>query len=75
LRSFRVEVAADTLVYLDEQAEKESRVEFLSATGGFIEKMGAVLAQTPPEAKGPVTGLLMELLKFGVTGLQGGQEH
>lgn len=73
LRSFRVEVAADTLVYLDEQAEKDSRVEFLTATGGFIEKMGQVLSITPPEAKGPVTGLLMDLLKFGVTGFKVGK--
>jgi hypothetical protein len=73
LRSFRVEVSADTLVYLDEQAEKESRVEFLTATGGFIEKMSAVLMQTPPEAKGPVVGLLMEMLKFGVTGFKVGK--
>jgi hypothetical protein len=74
LRSFRVEVAADTLVYLDEQAEKESRVEFLTATGGFIKQMGEVLAMTPPEAKGPVTGLLMGMLKFGVTGFRVGKD-
>lgn len=73
LRSFRVEVAADTLVYLDEQAEKEARVEFLTATGTFIEKMGQVIGMTPPEAKGPVTGLLMEMLKFGVTGFRVGK--
>lgn len=66
LRSFRVEIAADTLVYMDEQAEKEARIEFLTATGGFIQQMGEVLMNTPPEAKGPVVGLMMEMLKFGV---------
>lgn len=73
LRSFRIEVAADSLIYLDEQAEKESRMEFLTATGAFLEKMGVVLMQTPPEAKGPVVGLLMEMLKFGVTGFRVGK--
>lgn len=67
LRDFRVEIAADTLIYLDEKAEKESAVEFLQATGSFIQQMGAVLMQTPPQAKGPVVGLLMEMLKWGVT--------
>lgn len=73
LRQFRIEIAADTMVYLDEQAEKQSRVEFLTATGTFIEKMGVVLAQTPPEARGTVVGLLMEMLKFGVTGFRVGK--
>jgi len=73
LRSFRVEIAADTLVYMDEQAEKESRVEFLTATGSFIQQMGEVLMATPPEAKGTVVGLLMEMLKFGVTGFKVGK--
>lgn len=67
LRQFRVEVSADTLVYIDEQQEKEAAVEFLTATGTFITQMGEVLAQTPAEAKGPVTRLLMEMLKYGVT--------
>jgi len=65
LRSFRIEIAADTLVYMDEQAEKESRIEFLTAVGTFLEKGGLILAQTPQPAQGPVSGLLMEMLKFG----------
>ncbi len=73
LRSFRIEVAADSLIYVDEQAEKESRMEFLNASGAFLEKMSTVLMQTPPEAKGPVVGLLMEMLKFGVTGFRVGK--
>lgn len=73
MRSFRIEVATDSLVYLDEQAEKQSRVEFLTATGTFIEKMAQVLVQTPPEARGVIVGLLMEMLKFGVTGFKVGK--
>jgi hypothetical protein len=73
LRSFRIEVASDSMVQLDEQKEKETRVEFLTAVGTFIEQMTAVLVQTPPEAKGPVVGLLMEMLKFGATGFKVGK--
>lgn len=73
LRSFRVEVNADSLIILDEKEEKEARVEFLTATGSYIEKMSQVLMATPPEAKGPVVGLLMEMLKYGVTGFKVGK--
>lgn len=68
LRSFRIEVNADSLVQLDEQAEKEARVEFLTATGGFLEKAAMVGAQVPE-----LVPLIMEMLKFGVTGFKVGK--
>lgn len=68
IRSFRIEVAADTLVYLDEQAEKQGRIEFLTAVSGFMEKAVAAGSQTPQLA--PV---LMEMLKFGVTAFKVGK--
>lgn len=36
LRNFRVEVAADSLVQLDEQRMKQERGEFLQAFGAFL---------------------------------------
>lgn len=68
LRSFRVEVSTDTLVYIDEEAEKKSRIEFLTATGGFIEK--AVQAS---QASSQIVPLLMEMMKFGVTAFKVGK--
>ena len=68
LRSFRVEVSADSLVQIDENAEKQGRVEFLTAVGAFLDKAiqaGTVAPQMTP--------LLMELLKFGVTGFKVGK--
>lgn len=73
LRSFRVEVASDSLIMLDEQEEKENRVEFLQSVGVFMAKVAEVLMATPPEAKGPVVSMTMELLKFGVTGFKVGK--
>jgi hypothetical protein len=69
LRSFRIEVAADTLVQLDEQSEKENRIEFLTAVGNFIEK-GAEVANAAPQ----LAPLIGELLKFGVTGFKVGKQ-
>lgn len=72
LRQFRIDIEADTLVYLDEKAEKESRVEFLTANGSFMEKAMAMMAQAGPAAPALVP-LVMEMWKFGVTGFRVGK--
>ena len=73
LRAFRIEVASDSMVYLDEQAEKEARVEFLTATGTFLEKTVAATVQMGPEVKAIMVPLFMEMLKFGVQGFRIGK--
>jgi len=61
LRNFRIEIAADSMVEMDEISERQGRMEFLTTVGGFLEK--AVQAtQTVPEM-GPLMG---ELLMFCV---------
>ncbi len=69
VRAFRIEVNADLMVQLDEQEEKQSRVEFLTAVGGFLEKAVAA-AQAVPQ----MTPLLGEMLRFGVRGFKAGRE-
>lgn len=61
LQMFRIEVAADSLVQIDENQQKQERTEFLTAFGGFMEK-ALPIAQASPQM-GP---LIAELLKFGV---------
>lgn len=68
MRTFRVEVATDSMLYADEQQEKADRVEFLSSTSQFIEK-AIQGAQAVPE----MTPILMDLLKFGVQGFRVGR--
>lgn len=68
MRTFRVEIATDSMLYADEQQEKQDRVEFMQATGAFIEK-AIQGAQQVPE----LTPLLMDLLKFGVQGFRVGR--
>jgi len=65
LRSFRIEVATDSMVELDEQGEKESRMEFLTAASGFLREA----IQAPPE----MAPLLGEMLMFGVRSFKSGQ--
>ena len=70
MRTFRIEVATDSMLYQDEQQEKADRVEFLGAVGTYLEKAVQASQSMPPEA----TPLLMDLLKFGVTGYRVGRE-
>ena len=73
-REFRIEVAADSLVHLDEQAEQQARVEFLTATGGFVANISKALQGVPPQMAGVLMPLMMEMLKFGVQGYRVGKQ-
>ena len=65
LRSFRIDVEADSLVMMDENLEKEQRVAFLGAVSGFLKEA----IQAPPS----LAPLLGQLLKFGVSGFKVGK--
>jgi hypothetical protein len=72
LRIFRIEVNSDTMVQIDEEAEKQGRMEFLSANGVFMDKATQMMAQAGPAA--PILGpVIMSLWKFGVTGFKVGK--
>ena len=68
LRSFRVDIVADSMVLMDEQQEKQNRVEFLTAVGGFLEKAVQAGSQAPQ-----LVPVLVDLLKFGVAGFRAGK--
>ena len=68
MRTFRVEVATDSMLYADEAQEKADRVEFLQAASSFLER-GAKVAQQAPD----LVPILMDMLKFGVTGFRVGR--
>lgn len=68
LRNFSIDIETDTLVQLDEQTEKQNRMEFLSAAGGFLEKAVAAGQQAPE-----LLPLLGEMLLFGIRGFKIGR--
>jgi len=68
LRSFRIDVEADSLVRMDEEQEKSSRMEFLKAAGSFIKDALPVIQSAPQAAP-----LLVQMLKFGVTAFKVGK--
>ena len=65
LRSFRVEIAADSLVYLDEKNEQESAVQFMAANSKFMADFVGMVQNSGPFAPAliPLGG---ELWKWGV---------
>jgi len=68
MRDFRIEVNADTMVMMDEQEEKENRMEMLQATGGFLEKALPLAQQSPQMA-----AMAAMMLKFGMTAFKVGK--
>jgi hypothetical protein len=67
-RNFQIDIESDTLVEIDERQDKQDRVEFLSAAGGFLEKAIQGAAQAPSLAP-----LMAEMLLFGVRGFKAGR--
>lgn len=66
-RCFRIDIQTDSTIKADQEAEKQARVEFLTAAGGFIQQAAQI--QVPE-----LQPLLMEMLKFGVSGFKAGRE-
>jgi hypothetical protein len=67
-KNFRIEVTTDSMIYQDEQQEKQDRMEFLSSVSGFLSQ-AIPAAQATPE----LTPMLVEMLKFGVTAFKAGK--
>jgi hypothetical protein len=69
LRNFTIDIETDTLVQLNEQGEKQSRMEFLNAAGGFLNQ-----AVQATQANPDMAPLMMQMLLFGVRGFKAGRE-
>jgi hypothetical protein len=67
--NFRIEVTSDSMIFQDEEAEKQNRMAFLQSIGGFMQQ-AIPASQSNPE----LTPLLMEMLKFSVTAFKAGKQ-
>ena len=68
-KNFRIEVTSDSMIYQDEQQEKQDRVAFLQAVSQYMAtatQLGTNVPQLIPA--------LMEMLKFGVTAFKAGKQ-
>lgn len=65
LQSFRIEVAADSLVQIDEQQNKQDRLDFLNAFTNFLREAVPAGQQVPE-----MVPMIMESIKYGVAGFK-----
>jgi len=68
-KNFRIEVTSDSMIYQDEQQEKQDRMAFLAAVGGFMQQ-AVPMVQGNPE----LAPMALEMLKFGVTAFKAGKQ-
>lgn len=68
MRNFHIDIETDTLVEIDQRQEKQDRIEFLSAVGGFL-KVAVAASQNNPG----LVPLLGEMLLFGIRGFKIGR--
>lgn len=68
-RTFRIDIETDSTIRPDEEEEKARRVEFLEASGAFMEKAMVAAQQMPTLAP-----LLGEMLLFAVRGFKVGRD-
>jgi hypothetical protein len=63
---YRLEVDTDQMAIPDYNAERQGRIEFITATGGFIAQVMPMLEKEPSSAS-----FFMEILKWGVASFHG----
>jgi len=68
VRKYRIEIASDSMIELDEVDERERRNEFMSATSNFMLAMKNVSENTPE-----MVPVALEMLKFVVRGFSVGR--
>lgn len=68
MRSFRVEISTDSMINMDEQQEKQDRMEFLQVVSTFVEKATQAYQVAPD-----IMPLVIDLLGFGVRGFKVGK--
>jgi hypothetical protein len=69
MRTFRIDIEADSTIEPDEQEEKAARAEFVTAFGGFLAQALPVVEAAPPMGK-----IVAELTKWLVRGYRVGRE-
>jgi hypothetical protein len=67
-RGFTIEIETDSTIQPDEDAEKQRRVEFTTAIGGFIQSSAPLVLQAPQ--LGP---FIAEVMKFAAGGFRAGR--
>lgn len=68
MRDFNIDIETDTLVQIDQQTDKQNRMEFLQSVGGFVQTAIEAGKQNPQ-----LIPLMGEMLLFGIRGFKIGR--
>lgn len=68
LRSYMIDIETDSTIFEDAEADKQARIEVMTALGEFAMKAMPVLQQAPPMAP-----LLFEVMTFTLAGFKQGR--
>lgn len=66
---YRVAIQTDSMVALDEQAERAQRVDFLSSIGSFVEQVFPLMKENKE-----VAPMFFDMVKFAAASYRGGKE-
>jgi hypothetical protein len=67
-RGFVIEIETDSTIQPDEDAEKNRRIEFVTAVGGLFQQAAPIVMQAPM-----IGGFVAEVLKFAAAGFRAGR--
>jgi hypothetical protein len=68
-RRYRIQVASDSMVELDERADRQERVDLLQSTGSFLGQLEPMVKQYPA-----IAPMAIDLLKFATRSYRAGKE-
>ena len=69
LRDFRIEIVADSMIYMDEVQEKQDRMELAQAVANFVKEAGPAIQSTPQ-----IAPMLTDVFKYIITGFRVGKQ-
>lgn len=69
MRRYKLDIETDSMIALDQQAERQQRIDFLTSVGGFIQQVQPLM-ESMPEA----TPAFMEMIRFAVRSYRAGKE-
>lgn len=68
-RRYKIEIATDSIVALDERADRQERVDLLQSTGSFLGQLEPMIQNHPT-----IFPMALELLKFATRSYRAGKE-
>ena len=67
-RVYRIDIASDSMIQVNEQQEQGSRIEFMKMVSGYLKEVAPLMNEAPQ-----IAPLMLELLRYGVSAFKVGK--